>query len=183
MSVNDIFSKVFTHMIEGTMFHNQMYECYLFLGLKGYAACHKYHYISESIGYCNLRRYFVEKYNDLGFCAAPNSKSIIPDSWYRTSNNDISHQTRKQALMAAFQEWIKWEEATVTLYTSCYKDLEELGEISAAECIKDYLLDADEELTYAKDEMLKKSAMDFDIVSILEEQDTYERQYSKKLKV
>ena len=48
--------------------------------------------------------------------------------------------------------------------------------------MKEYILDVEEELVYAKSERLAKSSMDFDIVSILEEQEQYERSFKKKIR-
>ena len=68
------------------------------------------------------------------------------------------------------------------LYEEIYSDLINQGEIPLAEFVKEYVLDVEEELVYAKTERLAKSSMDFDIVSILEEQEQYERSFKKKIR-
>ena len=50
MSIDEIFSKMSEHMVKGMMVHEQLMNSYLYLGLKGYAACHEYHYLEETKG-------------------------------------------------------------------------------------------------------------------------------------
>ena len=44
MTLEEIFSELAAHAIEGMMIHDQMITYYCFLSLKGYAKCHEYHY-------------------------------------------------------------------------------------------------------------------------------------------
>ena len=48
MTIEQVFSRLATRMIGGMMFHEQLMNAYLFMGLPGYAKCHEYHYISET---------------------------------------------------------------------------------------------------------------------------------------
>ena len=70
---------------------------------------------------------------------------------------------------------------TVKLYSGFYTKLISMEEISAADFVEHYILDAEKEATFAKDELNKKMAIDFDIVSIMEEQEEFESIYKKKL--
>lgn len=182
MSIDEIFSEISSHMIQGMMTHEQLMNCYEFLGLHGYAACHKYHYLSETNGYIHFCNYVINHFDKLIQNERVTDPEIIPATWLTAVREDMDPSTRKQAMIAALDEWIEWERGTVELYSNCYSDLIQNKKIAAAEFIKTYILDAEEELTFAKNEKLKKSAMDFDIVSIIEEQDAWHKLYSKKVK-
>ena len=44
MTIEEIFSELAAHAIEGMMVHDQMMSYYCFLNLKTYAKCHEDHY-------------------------------------------------------------------------------------------------------------------------------------------
>ena len=54
MTIDEIFSQLGAHMVEGLMIHSQMSDYFGFLGLKGYQECHKYHYFEENANYRRL---------------------------------------------------------------------------------------------------------------------------------
>ena len=182
MPIEKIFSDLSTHMIQGMMTHEQLMNSYRFLGLQGYAACHEFHYLSETKGYVTLCRYKAEHFSSIVKSGRPSDPAIIPDSWYGKRREEVNPKTRREAMEAALSEWIRWEESTLSLYSSVYKDLLDLGLIDFAEFVKSYIVDVSDELVYARNEFLQKSAMDFDIVSVLEEQDKVERSFKKKIR-
>ena len=184
MSIEEIFSAMSAHMVNGMMVHEQLMNSYLFLNLKGYAACHEYHYMSETKGHIRLSRYKVDHYDMIitQTFDSNNVPDIVPMSWYGFNRNKIDPNMRIQAIEAALDEWIKWEEETKSFYQKIYTDLLTQNEIPFAEFVKSYILDVEEEIVYAKSERLAKSSMGFDIVSILEEQEEYEKRFKKKLK-
>lgn len=182
MTASDIFSEIASHMIEGIMVHEQLMNSYLFIGLPGYATCHEYHYLSESIGYSMFCEYIADHFDMLITGGIPLNPGLIPNSWMNTKRVSVTQQIRHEALEAAFNEWLKWEENTVNLYSDMYKELIKLNLIPASELVKKYILDAEEELAYARNELISKEAMDYDIVSILEEQEDCKKKYKKKIK-
>lgn len=182
MSVADIFKSMASHMIEGMMVHEQLMNSYMFLGLQGYAACHTYHYLSESCGYIRLCRYASDHLDILIPSDRPENPAILPESWKRGKRTDVTPAMRREALEAAIREWIKWETGTVELYSGFYKELLDSGQIPVAEFVKKYAADAEEEIAYAKNDLIHKSAMNFDIISILEEQSELEKCFRKKIK-
>lgn len=182
MTIDEIFSKLSSHMIQGMMTHEQLMNCYEFLGLSGYAACHEYHYLSETKGYIKLCRYKVKHFGTLIQNKKVTDPEIIPTSWLEASRDLTDFQTRKKAMSAAIDTWIDWEEQTKRLYNDCYKAFYELNEMAAADLVLSYINSVEEEIVFAKEERLKKIAMDFDIVSILEEQDSWEKKFKKKIK-
>ena len=62
-----------------------------------------------------------------------------------------------------------------------YKELIKLNLIPASEFIKKYIMDAEEEAVYARNELISKEAMDYDVVSIIEEQKDIKKQFKKKI--
>ena len=144
MSIVDVFSQMSSHMIEGMMVHEQIMNSYLFLGLKGYAACHEYHYLSETTGYIKLCKFATDHYDILlPDSGRPNNPSIIPKSWRGSDRSSVTAQVRREAMEAALKEWLKWEKDTVALYSKFYRELLDDNQIPASEVVKNYILDAD----------------------------------------
>ena len=186
MSVVDNFSRIGTRMIEGMMFHEELMKTYYFLGLKGYSACHKYHYLSESDEYLKLTEFVIDNYDCMLSLSLSETSTpdIAPVSWLTSDGRvrqSIQIGTRQQAIISAFDKWISWEESTKKLYEEEYFSVMN-NDTVASEYIKELVSEIQNEINYAKNERLMKRAMDFDIVSILEEQDKYERTFNKMIK-
>lgn len=182
MTIDDIFSKIGSHMVQGIMTHEQLMNCYLFLGLKGYAKCQEYHYISETKSYAKFCRYKVNRFSSLVKTTDIVNPQIIPATWYGNARESVNSKTRTEAMAAALDEWIRWEESAVSLYQESYKALLDLGDIATADFINKFILDAEEELTFARNEKLRKLSIGFDIVSVMEEQQDWKKKYKKLLK-
>lgn len=180
-SSNEIFSNLASHMIEGMMFHEQLMNAYGFLGLPGYSKCHEYHYISETEGYIRLCRYYIEHFNRLVVADEIDNPQVIPESWFLSERKDVDDATRRESIEAAMTKWLDWEKNTLYLYEEAYRDFLTYN-VAAAEFIKEYILDVDEEIRYAENELLHKRAMDYDIVSIIEEQEAYEKEFRRKIR-
>ena len=183
MSIVDTFSQMSSHMIEGMMVHEQLMNSYLFLGLKGYATCHEYHYLSETDGYIRLCKYAADHLDILlPDTGRPSDPEILPKSWKGSSRSSIVANMRREAMEAALKEWLKWETDTVALYSKFYRELLDENQIPASEFVKSYILDAESEIVYARNELLHKHSMNFDIVPILEEQSEFEKVFRKKIR-
>lgn len=180
--VDDIFSTLAAHMVKGLMIHEQLMHCFSFIGLDGYAKCHEYHYISETKGYINLCRYYLDHYRRLIKPSQIDVPDIIPATWYDTSMLNVDPQTRVKAVKAALEEWIEWERSAVHAYEKACGELFGLGEYGAFQFIEMYLIDTKDELKIARDEFLHKSMIEFDMVSIHEEQSDLKDKYEKLLK-
>lgn len=184
MTVNEIFSKISARLIEGSMVHDQLMSSYLFLGLDGYAACHEYHYLSETKEYIDFQKFKMRHFSSLitPSFTSENLPTIIPESWKQYIREDMNASTRKQAIISAYDTWIDWEMETKKIYEDCFIELFDMKQIPASEYVKELILSVEEEIVYATNERLKKSAMDYDIVSILEEQEEYENSFKKKIR-
>ena len=80
MTLEEIFSEISAHMIKGLMVHDQMSRYYCFLNLKGYEACHKYHYFCESKAYSDLNCFFCSHHEKLIKEKAVSDPKIIPSA-------------------------------------------------------------------------------------------------------
>ena len=183
MLIGDLLSPIASHMIEGMMVHEQLMNSYNFLGLYGYGACHEYHYLSETIGYTKFCKYVSEHFDIIVPSEIrPNDPKILPESWRDMARFDVTSKDRREAIIAGYEAWIKWEVDTLDLYEKCYEGAIESGRIPFSEFIKSYILDVEEELTYVKREQILKEAMNYDIVSIIEEQDKVYKFFKKKIR-
>ena len=184
MNAVEIFSRMATHMVKGMMTHEQLMNAYLFLGLHGCAACHEYHYIKETESYISLCKYTAEHFDSIIGTNQPinDIPDIIPKSWYASTRDKVSHETRLQAIEEALTEWINWEESAKSLYEESYSLLV-TSDLAAAEFVKKLALDAEDEIVYARKELLDKRSTGFDMSYIMEEQDTMFRSFRKKIKI
>ena len=128
MTVEEIFGKISTHMLNGVMVHEQLANYYDFLGLCGYKKCHEYHFYSESISYRDICSFYISTYNKLISEQIPDTSSVIPQSWYRYSRFDVDINTKKNAIQTGLNKWVNWERDTKKFYESMYKELINIGE-------------------------------------------------------
>ena len=182
MTLEEIFSLVAEHMVEGLMFHSQMSDYYNFLGLKGYAECHKYHYFEENSNYRKLCEYYMTRFNKLIPERSFKNPNVIPENWYQFMRQDVDAAVRKAALKAGIDNWVKWEKDTKKLYETYYKELIALNEVAAALELRSYIIDVDEELATAQEKDIYLKAIDFDIFEVTSVQEKKHKYYKKKLK-
>ena len=181
-TVEDIFKELASHMVEGLMIHEQLMNCYIFLGTDGYAECHKYHYLEETNGYIKLTEYYSNHHRGILSPGKVDPPDIIPESWYGNKKEGVDNETRRKAIKAAFDEWIRWETSTKKLYENAYAELISLGEAASAIFIGEYVKDVDNELIEAMEAKLCKEAIGYDMVSIVEEQQSLKKFYKKQIK-
>ena len=181
MTIVEIFSELSNHMIKGMMVHDQMSNYYRFLGLNGYAKCHEYHFMKETCGYRKLQRYFISRYNKLIPETEFNNPSIIPESWYAYTRQDVDASTIKNAVKVGLTTWVDWERDTKDLYQRLNAELYDLGEIATAKFLEEYISDVDCEHKKAQTYLLHKNAIGFDINEIVSEQHHKHKKYEKHI--
>lgn len=182
MTIEEVFSQMSDHMIQGIMFHAQMSDYYNFLGLKGYAKCHEYHFVCENYNFRKLSHYYLGHYNKIIQELQTENPKAIPSSWYKYKKQDVDTATRKSAIQSGIESWVNWEQSTKTFYEKMYRELIALSEIAAAMEIKTYILDVDEELARARQKHIEEKAIDYDITIIMSEQEDKYKKYKKKIK-
>ena len=182
MAVDEIFSKVCAHMRKGLMLHDQIATAFSFLNLYGYQKCHEYHFYEENMNYRCLQDFYLDNYHKLIPEQEMKFTNLIPQSWYKYARENVDTNTKRGAVKDLFKQWVEWEKETKTELQSYYKQLLDLGEICAAENILYFLKDVSEELRIAQEKYISLDNINYDIVSIIEEQNHYFSTFSKKIK-
>lgn len=181
-TVDEIYADLAAHMIKGLMVHDQMSSYYCFLNLKGYAKCHNYHYVCENKAYIKLKEYYMQHHGKLIKDKAISDPKLIPNSWYAYTRKDVDTTSKRNAVKTGLEKWIEWESDTKNTYTKAYKDLMALNAVADAHFIARFLDDVDEELAQAESLYIKKKTVDFDIGSIMSDQEEKYQNYHKKIK-
>lgn len=181
MTVEEIFTKLATHMVEGMMIHDAMTKAYDFLGLYGFAKCHEYHHIEETKGYMRLLHYYSAHHHKLLSITDIPRPDIIPANWYKYTTRNVDPNTKRQSVKMMMEKWVAWEQDTKKLYQEMYSELTNLGEIADACEIKCYILDVSEELKHAEKKIIKLETIDYNIGTIIEWQQPMYKKYKKEL--
>lgn len=182
MTIEEIFSLLAEHLIEGVMFHSQLSEYFYFLGLNGYGKMQEYHFFEENLSYKELLDYYITHHNKLVIERAYKNPKVIPESWYQFERANIDNDLRKTAILSGFERWINWEKETKNFYSLYYKKLLELGAVAAAIQLAIYIEDVDKELADAEKDYLYLKSMDCDLPTVISIQDKLYKDYTKKLK-
>lgn len=182
MTVEEIFSKLASQMVEGLMLHSKMADYYGFLGFEGYSKCHRYHYFEENKNYRKISDYYLHHYDKIIEELPAPRPDIIPDTWFKYKRNDVSSQTRKVCLQAGLERWISWETDSKQLYEKLYMELINLNECASAFVVNELIKDVDNELAMARQELLEKNIIDYNINDIILEQEDFKKIYENKLK-
>ena len=177
MTVEEIFTQTIEHMLKGFMFHEQMANYYDFLGLEGYSKCHEYHYFEESKSYRELCHYYITTYNKLLPEMRFENPNAIPQGWIGYRRQEVDSKTKRAAVKDGLDSWISWEIETKKLYEKMAKELFNIGAIGAEMQFKKLITDVEEELAAAEQYQLNKSATDYDIVNIIDEQKTFTKRF------
>ena len=181
MTIDEVFSKLATHMIEGLMFHDEVSICYDFIGLQAYAKEHSEHYMEESKGYRSLLHYYASHYHKLLKKESVPSPKLIPESWYKYTTIDVDPNTKRNAIKELMTKWIEWEKSTKLLYQSMRQLLTSINEVAAALELDKYILDVTNELEYAEKKLIKLNSINYDLVEIESWQQPMSKKYKKKL--
>ena len=181
MTVEEIFSGIAAHMIEGLMIHSKLSDYFNFLGLVGYSKCHRYHYFEENANYRKLSDYYLLHYNKIIEEISVKPIEIIPETWYQYKRHDVSANTRKTSIQAGFDKWVNWEIQTKKKYELYYQELIKINEIASAQEIMKLIKDVDEELSFAEQKRLEQVANDYNISDIINKQEELELKYQTML--
>ena len=181
MTVDEIFSSINAHMIEGLMIHSQMSDYYNFLGLEGYHKCHEYHFYKESCAFRKLNNYYFKHFNKFIINVPVDDPQLIPGDWYKYTRQQVDNATRKNAIQTGFNKWSSWEKDTKVLYEKMYQELMLLNEVSAATFVKQLIEEVNEEHAAACQKNLELKSIDYNLVDIMMEQGHLKHKYVKKI--
>lgn len=164
----DIFAKVVNHMLTGVMFHDQMYQFFLFLRLYSFAKDHKKRYEEESKAYHKINKYYITHRNKLIETRPVKPKDYIPNEWYKLTRFESTPEDMQKAVSYGVDAWSSWEADTKGFYTDCYNDLMHMGFAAEADVVLDLVKDVDKELSEAESLKLYLEAIKYDVVEIME---------------
>lgn len=181
MTIEEIFSQLSAHMVEGVMTHSQLSDYYNFLGLKGYSECHNYHFYCESKSFRDISEYYLTHYNKLIPEIKIPNPDIVPQSWINYVRQDVGMEVRKSAIKIGFDRWVQWERDTKNMYEEFYKELVTLGDIASACFVKELIVDVSEELKDAEQLTLENQVIDYDICVIMDKQDELFKRFKKRI--
>lgn len=181
MTVDEIFSKIFEHMLIGIQFHDDMVRAHDYLNLNGLSLLHVYHAREEKDNYLHLSHYYLSRYAKLLSIENLSEYKIIPETWYKYSTYVVDNNTKRNAIKELMEKWIKWEQETKKLYQEMRQELTVLGEIAAALYIDQYIIDVDEELHDAQKKLIRLETINYDLVEITNWQEHLYKKYKKKL--
>lgn len=181
MTLEEIFSELAAHAIEGMMIHDQMATYYCFLSLKGYSKCHEYHYWNESDEYFKIKKHYFKYHNKLIPEKKIDNPDLIPKSWYQYNREDVDISTKRNAVKTGFEKWINWEERTKDLYKHLYEELIELKEYNDAHLLEKLIYDVEDELAHARKYYIHLKTCDYSMDSILNQQYWKHEKYKEKI--
>lgn len=167
MTIEEVFTKIATHMVEGLMFHDQVCMCYDFIGIRRFAKEHRKHYMEESECYRSLLHYYSTHYHKLLKVENIPNPKIIPDSWYKYSTNDVDIATKRNAIREMSEKWIQWEKDTKQLYQEMYCEANALKEVASAFYIEKLIKDVSKELKKAEQLFIDLESIGYDMPTIL----------------
>ena len=182
MNVEEIFSKLATHMAKGVLIHNQMVSAFNFLGLKGYQKSQEYHYYEETKNYRNFLNYCLNNYYKIVVEEKIEMPEIIPTNWYKYMKMDVDISTKKNGTRDIFRKWIAWETETKKLLESSYHELSELNEYAAALQVLYLIKDVEKELRGAQEQLINLETINYDLSQIVAEQQPLYNLYKEKIK-
>lgn len=176
-----IFSEISKHMIEATMYHEEMTNYYDFLGLKGFKRMHEKQLYSELIGRRKLHSYFVSAENKL----IPSPTSIdtvarIPAEWYNYSRKDVDGDVVLRNTEKSLKEYREWEHETLELFEGFAKELLEHGHIAHYEFVKCYVKDVAYELKRLDKLIQSLTEVEYDVIYIVEIQKEMHDSFKEK---
>ena len=181
MTIEEIFNKIATHMIEGIMYHDEFAKIYDFLGLWGYARCQDYHHFEEEQGYRQLSLYYATHYFKLLQIEEITKPKIIPETWYKYTAQAVDASTKQKTIKELMTKWVEWERSTKKLYQEMRQELAALNELDAAMKIDHYIYDVSKELSNVEQQLLDLEAINYDMSVIIPEQKSLQHKYKKKL--
>ena len=177
MTVEEIFNKLASHMVEGIMYHDDMAKAYDFLGFYGFAKCHDYHHICETKNYRKLSHYYATHFHKLIKLEELNQPKIIPENWFKHATPEVDVATKRNSVKDLITKWVNWEKETKVLYQSMYQELCSIGEVAAAMLVECFICDVDEELEWAQKKWIKFETLGYDIGAILKCSEALHKKY------
>lgn len=135
-NVSEIFGKIAARQVQALMFHSSMVEYFQFLGLSGFKRWQEYRFQDEYKTYRKILSFYQRTYNKLCPFYEPEKEYYIPQDWYKYSRFDVDAETKKKAVMNAFDKWQDWERETSKFLQKCVAHLQKANDMAAADFVQ-----------------------------------------------
>lgn len=167
MTAADIMGTVCDRLVGGTMFHLEHADLCEWIGVPWLYDLHREGYEHDSACLRKMRRMCVRH---LGTFATEGrqERSHLLDAYKQTKKWDVQPDVRKTVVCDAMQDWIDWENGTVTVLTSACNRLSDAGYLLLADKVRAIVKDTSDELASARDMFTRMSAVGFDMTYVLE---------------
>lgn len=161
MNVMDIISAAVRHMVEGLMFHDQMMQFFLYLGMPGLARLQEKRYLDESRAMAELQQYAIRAYGMIASDSGTSARDYIPSTWRDSPRNLVDLRGTEDARVA-LETWEGWEADTRKLYGQLYFQAGEIRDAAASERLAELVRDADKEHRFVAELLARAMAVETD---------------------
>ena len=185
MSIEEIYNLISQRLLQGVMTHQQLANYYDFLGLQGYKCCHEYHLNEQFCNYREFVSYYITHCNKLLLKQPVQSlisNPIIPDNWYNFVRQDVDINTRRNAVKNGVEKWVQWQKETKKVLEDMYIEFINNNQVGIAIELSKYIKNVTKEIQIAQQKLLKLKATDFDMPTIVAEQQHLKKKYESKMK-
>lgn len=143
--IEKIYSMIDKHMQQGLLLHNQLADCFCFLGLQGFKRMAEYQYMNECADLRKLHKYYIDNhYKVLPICDTE-IEEIIPNEFRKYTSFDVDENSVSRYTKLFSETWTEWEEKTKELLEHCYEKLQTMGMYSDAEFIREFMKNVEDE--------------------------------------
>lgn len=161
MNVMDIISAAVRHMVEGLMFHDQMMQFFLYLGMPGLARLQEKRYLDESRAMADLQKYAIRAYGMIASDSGTSARDYIPSTWRDSPRNLVDLRGTEDARVA-LETWEGWEADTKKLYSQLYFQAGEVRDAGASEKMAELVRGVDKEHRFVSELVARARAVDHD---------------------
>lgn len=162
--------------------HRELADTFWYIYLPGYAMMNEYQLLDEGFTQRRLKRYITSTYHIAVPDVLPSSANILDPLTKDKNRKKLKTDDNWQILKSAFQAYQTWEEATLEEYQKIAADILANGEVSVFNFVGDLIKDVKAELTFVTDTIIELSATDWDMPTIVAEQDTILERYEYKIR-
>lgn len=135
-------------LLGGVMFHSELADLFLLLGLKGFYKWQKCQMFEEMEHLQKIKCYVMKyHYKLLDLQSAEPPEHLISNDWYTRSSLDVTQTDIVNILKAAFDKYVKWEEETKSIL---YNKLAQIQEITDKKKIEKLIENVECELAKVK---------------------------------
>jgi len=162
--------------------HRELADVFWFLYLPGFALMHEYQLISENLIQRKLKRYISSTYHVFEPDRLPKSANITEPLLLGKNRKNLKVEETWRITREVFRIYIDWEEATLKKYEQIAVDIFNNGDISVFNFISEIIKEVKQELVFITDLSIGLSAMDWDMPTIVDQQDTIFERYEYLIK-